>query len=466
MRAGVAALALALLAASCGGADDAATPSTTSSSTTTTVPATTSSVTTTLPTITLAPTTAAPTTTIDPTSVSIICGSGEPLLEPDLDGDGEREQVFIADRGDGQLLHICDGPIVNDRSFDLAYGHWYLAVVDVEPDGTDDLFIGARDFFDEPGAPATTLHWVDVTGDGIVVHAVDDRGVGIDPSLGAGCVDVDGDGDREVVQFIRSDFGDGVVVRRLVASVRPDTHPVPGQGLVDVPDEPEFRSLIGTFTCGDEPVEFVLVEPPPAICEADDADVRTTVDIDGDGLDDLVAQGRLDHGAALRGADHDSPTVLACLADGRIDELPYGGMGEVFGVGSGPGATPFVWTGGTTAFAAFTAPVFWRDGRLAFLEDADGEIIGFTDGFPGADPIDGMLHRSGCGDADGDGSVEFIQVTATTSDVLRWERRAWSVADGIASLAWSDAGVRDLPPDDDTYRALADLAPDDCGYVE
>lgn len=464
MRAGVAALALALLAASCGGSEAGAPPSP-SSTISTTVPATTSSVTTTLPTLTLAPTSAAPTTTIDPTSTSIICGSADPLLEPDLDGDGEPEQVHLVDRGDGQALYICDGPIVNDRSFDLAYGHWYVAVTDVEPDGTDELFIGARDFFDGPGAPATSLHWVDVSGDDIVIHADGGRELTVGPTTGGGCVDLDADGDRELVGYLRHDSGDGMVVTRRVSSARPPEDPIVGQGELIVPDSAKSRALVGGFTCGDEAVDLLLVEPPLAICEADDADFHTIVDIDGDGLDDLVAQGRLDHGPLLRGRGHGSPTVLACLADGRVDELPYGGMGEVFGVALGPDGAPFVWTGGTTVSAAFTVPVYWRDDRLAFLEDGDAETIGFTDGFPAADPVDGVVRRSGCGDADGDGTLEFVQVSATPTDVLRWERRAWSVADGVATLAWTDAATRDLPADGDTWRSLADLVPDDCRFI-
>lgn len=460
MRAGVAALALALLAASCGGADEAAIPSTSSSSTTTTMPATTSSVTTTLPTITLAPTTAAPTTTIDPMSVSIICASGNPLLEPDLDGDGEPEQVFIADRDDGQVLHICDGPIVNDRSFDLAYGHWYLAAVDVEPDGTDELFIGARDLHFGRDQLSTTLHLVDVSGDGLVVHADGGLGLGIDIWTGAGCVDVDGDGARELVHYWASDTEDAI--ERALAAVDPDTEPVVGQGRFTVPADDDTRSLLGAFTCGTEPVDLLDVAPPAAICET--GDFSTLVDLDGDGVDDVVAQGDLDHGARLRGRDYGGPSVLACLASGAVDEMGYGGMGEVFGVDVGPDGAPFVWTGGTSANAAFIAPVYWVDDALDFLRDGDGEIIGFTDGFPGADPPNGVISRSGCGDADGDGSLEFVQVSATPSEVLRWERRAWSVTDGIATLAWSDAGTLDLPADGGTWAALEDLTPDDCGY--
>lgn len=376
--------ACACLATSCSGDGESAEPSPTSA----TAPAADSTTTTT--TVALSTT-----TTIDPTSTSIICGSGTPLLEPDLDGDGEPEGVFVVETGGGQALYVCDGPIVNDRSLELAYGVWYVAAADLDADGTDELFLGASTIADLPGRPDAWLLPVDASGPELTI-------------------------------------------------------------VVDDPDSPADVSL--------DDLEYRRVSPPPAICEVEEqSDFAERVDLDGDGLDDLVVQGRLDHGSLLLDDGVlGSPSVVACLASGEVDELAYGGMGEVFGVGAGPDGAPLVWTGGTTVSAAFVAPVQWRDGRLDFLRDIDGVVFGLTDGFPAVED-EGRILRSGCGDLDGDGIDEFVQIEADDDgSVWRWRRDAWHIVDGVAVPAWADTGTLDASAFDGAYDAVAALANDTC----
>ncbi|MEM8706541.1 MAG: hypothetical protein AAGE98_08795 [Actinomycetota bacterium] len=344
------------------------------------------------PTTTSATTT---TTTIDPTSASIICGSGTPLLEPDLDGDGDVEGVFLVERAGGQSLYLCDGPIVNDRALDLEYGVWYVGATDLDVDGIDDLFLGASTLADQPATPDAWWLPVDTSGPELSV-VINDSAPPADVSL----------------------------------------------------DE----------------LGAVRVAPPAAICEADgQSGFPSRVDLDGDGLDDLVVQGRLDHGWELVGEDGiGSPSVVACLATGEVDELAYGGMGEIFGVGTGPGGEALVWTGGTTVNAAVVFPVVWRDGRLDFVRRMDGEVLVLTNGFPFAEP-GGEVARYGCGDADGDGVAEFVQVRLISSDgIPEWERTAWRLVDGRADEVWADAGSLTSAPDEDDFDALGDLVPDTC----
>ncbi len=462
----IATTVLGSAAAACSGDAESAGPTSTVPTSTTSQPAA-DTTTTSDPPVTSTSTTSTSTTTPPR------CPDTPPLRTVDLDGDGDDAGVWIVERSGGQQLIVC-AP-TERRTLDLESAAWYLAVTDVEPDGIDELFIGAADIDDTRETPATVLRWLDPAGGGLRPYS-DGFGRGLSVGAlgsGAGCVDVDGDGDRELVSLTvdGAESTDEVVAwRRSVSTAIPGADVTDDRrGTFDRETQAAAIDLLSTFSCGDELVPLERVSPPATICEPDDAPFGSeTIDLDGDGDLDRVVQKEARGDAGLRSADYGGPAIAVCLSSGATDELPVGGMGEVFGVGRGPGGLPVIWTGGTSISAAYRAAVVVIDGRLTYVDDAGtGFTFGLWDGYEGWDPDDARIGASGCGDIDGDGRQEFVQVEAVVDgDVLRWTREAWSFDGRSAAAGATDQGTRPAPQDLEAefggYEEIVDLAPDDC----
>ena len=166
------AAAAALLAAACGNAaePDAAAPTTTAT-VSTTQQATTSTA---APsTTTVQPATSAPTTTTEPASD---CPDIAPLATPDIDGDGNEDGVWLSSVVGGERLRVCGLGV--DYALELEHSAWYIVVTDIEPDGTDELFLGAPDLEDSPGLPASALYWLEPDGERLVPYT-SDSGTGL-----------------------------------------------------------------------------------------------------------------------------------------------------------------------------------------------------------------------------------------------------------------------------------------------
>lgn len=392
----------------------------------------------------------------------------------DIDGNGEAEDVMLTERDGGQTLWVC-GP-AGGRSIELEFGVWYLAVTDVEPDGVDEIFLGAADFDDAPGTVNTKLHWIHPEGDGLAARTEDFAGVWIGPTSGAGCVDADGDGDgvRELVQLWTDTEASSetmVVWHREISDALPvegDFFAVEGEFAVGRDDN--AIELLSTFSCGDELVELTRVRPPATICGTTDGSSHypLAVDLDGDGLEDLVTQRNANAAEALQGHQYGGPAVAVCLGSGLTDEVRVGGMGEIFDVGEGPGDQPIIWTGGTTVSAGFSNPMVIEGDRLVFVRTADDLPLTLWDGYQGTDPASGgEWGASGCGVVADTGVEEFVQVVATVAgDQFVWSHTAWELSGSEASAGSTGSGSIPLPADFDTegpWEALDELAPDTCG---
>lgn len=385
----------------------------------------------------------------------------------DVDGDGVAEQVILAERDGGQALWVCGAD--GGRSLELEYAIWYVAVTDVEPDGMDEIFLGAADFDDAPAVPAGKLHVIRPEGDGLAARTEDFAGVWIGPTLGAGCLDVNGDGVRELLQLWidREASADETVVwhREVSDALAPigEIHAVDGEFVVGRDDD--AIALLSTFSCGDELVDVHRISPPDAICRAGGA-VPLPVDLDGDGLDDLVRQWNANAAEVLVGREYGGPAVAVCLGSGATDLVRVGGMGEVFGVGAGPGGRPVVWSGGTTVSAAYSSPMVVENDRLLFLGTDDGHGLTLRDGYSGGVPPDGDVGASGCGDIDGDGEQEFVQVLiAVSGEELVWTRTSWGLDGTEATRGPSDSGTMPVPEGFeywDLQHLAEERAPDEC----
>jgi len=388
-----------------------------------------------------------------------------------MDGDGIDEQLMITERPEGQALWAC-GPD-GGRSIELEYAVWYLAVTDVEPDGIDEVFLGAADIGDAPGVESVVLHWIKPQADHLVASTKEFAGAGIGPFSGIGCVDVDGDGVRElVVLFVDREASttETIAWRRQVSSALPhDGDKAATTGTFTVGRDDSAIALLHTFSCGDNLVDLIRVRPPAAICTTNTRfqGEPVTADLDGDGLDDLARSWEARGEEALRGREFGTPAVVICLGSGLTDEVLVGGMGEIFDVGSGPGGQPIVWSGGTTVSAGFSDPMLVAGGRLVFLQDTTGESLTFWDGFQGLDrAVAGVWGRSGCGDINADGQDEFVQVEATrVGGRLDWSRRIWTLRGTVAVPGPSDSGSVSMPADYATQGiggSLDNVAPQSC----
>jgi len=420
------------------------TTTTTTGSTSTTVASTTS-------------TTAAPIDLPD-------CPAGQPLAVADLDGDGVDENLLITERDGGQVLWAC-GPD-GGRSLDLEYAVWYLAVTDVEPDGVDEVFLGAASIYDAPGAVGTRLHRVEQRGGRLEAYTGNYTGIPVGSNNGAGCIDVDGDGVRELMRVwvdTEASTNDTVVWQRAVASAIPFDERKPiSTGEFTVGGHDAAIALLSSFSCGDDLVDLIRVQPPRAICEGEAGAEALVVDLDRDGIDDLVRQRRSDTGV-FSGASSRGPAVAVCLGAGLNDEVLVFGMGEVFNISTGPGGQPVVMSGGTSAWAAFSDPMVVENGRLLFVRGEDGMVLTLWDGYSyGAAEWGGW----GCSDMDGDGREEFVQVVATFGDVdVSWTRDTWSLQGATAVAGPTDSGSLPGPADIENAElvaALNHLVPNTC----
>lgn len=450
-------LLVALLTVACSGDDGGAADDTTPGSSAGTV-----SVTSTMPVTATAP----PTVTVPSPSVDDECPDVDPVAMADVDGDGVREDVILAERDGGQALWVCGSE--RARSLELEYAIWYVAVVDVEPDGVDEIFLGAAGFDDAPGTPAAKLHWIHDDEGGLAPRIEDFAGVWIGPNAGAGCLDVDGDGARELLElWIDTETStDATVVwnRNVSDALAPVGDPYAAEGEFVVGRDDDAIALLSTFSCGDDLVELHRVPLPAAICRTKAG--PAPLGLDGDGTDDLVRQWQSNAAEVLAGREYGGPAVVVCLGSGATDMVRVGGMGEIFGVGEGPGDQPVVWTGGTTVSAAYSSPMVVEDGRLRFLRTAEGDTLTLRDGYEGVEPPDGDVGASGCDDVDGDGEEEFVQVVVTVSDdQLVWTRTGWNLVDAGVVEGVSDSGTMPLPDAfefGDLYGIAAELAPDNC----
>ena len=384
------------------------------------------------------------------------CPASNPIDRLDLDGDGTLEGAWILERVGGQRLVICGPATV--RNLDLEYGAWYLAVADVEPDGTDELFLGEADIEDTPAKPAALLHWVDPTGPELEPFAAGFTGLMIGPRSGGGCVDVDRDGTRELVSLFVDDAASSDEVigwRREVSSAVPwQRSRSDREGVFDRVSDGAAVELLSLFSCGDDIIPLTRVAPPAAICDQpqERSFEADPIDLDGDGRADRVLQHEARGAAALSGASFGGLAVTVCLAYGVADQLPVGGQGEVFGIGEGPGDHPVIWTGGTGVAAAYQRALVVDEGRLVAVGDPADEFgFGLWDGIELWD--EPRFGASGCEDVDGDGIEEFTQIEATVDGTnLFWTRKTWAFDGRRVTPGPETAGTRPLPGGFDVER--------------
>ena len=414
-----------------------------------------------------------PTTTAAPpptSAATVDCPNEPPVQNLDIDGDGVVDGVWLVDREGGQRLTVCSEAA--SRSIDLEYAVWYLAVADIEPDGVDELFLGSPGYTDRPEQPDVLLSWLE-PGAAELVPAIGDgwRGISISESTGAGCVDVDDDGARELVALSAEVDLDGsaqVAWQRRVSDAYPSATTGEAEGVFEVGRDDAAIDLLTTFSCGDDLVPLQRISPPPAICGEDQPYAfPIAADLDGDGVDDVAVQKDAAGEAAFRARSFGGPAIAVCLSSGATDEIPVGGMGEVFDVGSGPGGAPVIWTGGTSISAAYRGALVVDEGRLRYVEQPDGGGFGLWDGVELWDPEVPRFGASGCADLDGDGTTEFFQVEATIDgDQLVWTRETWSFDGLLAAPGPTDDGSRPLPvgfdPEVDGWGAIADMAAEEC----
>ncbi len=361
----------------------------------------------------------------DPTEEVFDCPPDAAMVTARLGEDRHSAGVWIIERAGGQELVICDQ--TGSAAMELDYAVWYLAVIDRDADGSDELFVGAADHFDAVESPA--VHMFRVTqGDTALTVVTDDPGIAIEPARD-GCVDRNG---------------------------------------LTVTD------LSTATTCGGGSFPLVRVAPPAAICHDESASAsRYYIDLDGDGTDDEIVQRQATGRASLENSNSsgwDGWAVAVCLGSGVNDQQLVGGSGLLFDVGYGPAGRPLIWTGGRTQFTVFRSALVMDAGRLAFLLDEGGTVFSLWDGLSwdgySDDGTDYHWRASGCADLAGDGVSEFIQVeAAVVDDRLEWLRSTWTL-DGRTVVAGAvDTGSAPAPVQaepDTELEVLGDLAPDRC----
>ena len=139
----------------------------------------------------------------------------------------------------------------------------------------------------------------------------------------------------------------------------------------------------------------------------------------------------------------------------------------MFDVDRGPGGQPVIWTGGTTASAAYMNALVVDSGRLVFVDDPGTEFgFGLWDGFQEWDESL-RIGVSGCEDTDGDGEEEFTQVEAeVVGDGLTWTRQTWTFDGRTATPGPSTSGSLPLPDEfdveTDSYDLVSGLTSDTC----
>jgi hypothetical protein len=450
-------VAFGLLAAACASdAPEAADPSSSTAATPPTTPSSTTAGTATPPSTT--------TTTEAPEPLLDCPRPAEPLATADMDGDGIDEALTIETVDGGQLFVACgrDG----GRSLDLGLGVWYLAVFDVEPDGVDEVFLGgSRSSFRRDRPP--TLHRVDPSGNRLEQFNENRSGI----SGGVGCVDVDGDGVRELVRtWIDDDASTSEEVvwdREVVVSRPADDEPDPTRGVFRVGPDDDQIALLTRLSCG-EIIEPIRVQPPAAMCA--EAGRTILADVDADGLDDRVHQRQTNSLAVFEGHENGGPAIAVCTAAGGNDEVKVGGMGEIFAVSVDTGDRPTIWSGGTTAASASYDPMVWVDGRIVPITDDDGPIY-FESGWFGND----RRMAFGCVDLDGNGIVELVQFDGVRDGAeMVWTRRSWETVADQAELITETGGRLPWPEwpkgefTGELPVAFDDLAVSDvaCGWVQ
>jgi hypothetical protein len=420
---------------------------------------------------TVSTSTTLPTTTTEAPEPLLDCPRpADPLATADMDGDGIDEVLTIEEIDDGQRFVACGSD--GGRSLDLGLGVWYLAVFDVEPDGVDEVFLGGRGRRDLSGSAPVRLRWIDPRGPALQPYTENSAGLGVGATGGAGCVDVDGDRSRELVSTridTEASTADEIVWHREVASARPfEGDPDPIEGVFRVGVDDARIGLLSRLSCGEDLVELVRVAPPASICVGRGRSIG--VDVDGDGLDDLVRQRDTDALEVFEGREHGGPSIAVCTTAGQNDEVRVGAMGEIFAVSDATGDRPTIWSGGTSAGSASYDPMVWIDGRIVPIGDDDGPIY-FDSGWFGND----QRMAFGCADLDGNGIVELVQFDGVRDGVeMVWTRRSWETMADRAELVIETGGRLPWPewPEGEFTGELPvafdDLAVSDagCGWVD
>ena len=394
----------------------------------------------------------------------------DPLATADMDGDGLDEVLTVEEVDDGQQFVACGSD--GGRAIALGLGVWYLAVFDVEPDGTDEVFLGGPKLRDLSGSPSVSLRWMDPRGPALQPYTENLAELRVGGSGGAGCVDVDGDGSRELVSTwidTESSTADEVVWHREVASARPfEGDPDPIEGVFRVGVDDARIALLSRLSCGEDLVELVRVAPPASICDGRGRSID--VDVDGDRLDDRVHQRDTNAFENFEGSEYGGPSIAVCTAAGQNDEVRVRGMGEIFAASDATGDRPTIWSGGTTAANVSYHPMVWIDGRIVPITDDDGPIY-FDSGWFGND----QRMAFGCADLNDDGIVELVQFDGVRDGAeMVWTRRSWETVADQAELVTESSGRLPWPewPEGEFTGELPvefdDLAVSDeaCGWVD
>ena len=178
---------------------------------------------------------------------------------------------------------------------------------------------------------------------------------------------------------------------------------------------------------------------PGGGCEAP----RAAVDVDGDGREDAVGEGR------------DGDELVVCLTSGEDVAVEWLGGHEAFDVLDldDDGRAEVVY-GSTVLFADVQRLARHVDGEFVVVEDRRGDPFELTDGVLGADAGNRPAHTSvwGCADVDGDGVDELVQAVAFR-EVETWEVTTTVLAldgDRVQVVEETTTDV-DWPEDADTF---------------
>ena len=189
--------------------------------------------------------------TVDPPSLDPLTG--------DFDGDGAKDQAWQEQGRDGVTVSVCTASGTLASAPVLGQGEAF-AVQDVQGDGTDELWPGGTTV---SGLVTNVLVMTGRRLEHVTLAGSEDRLL-LDnrpetdssdlPGRGIGCVDIDGDGRREVVQLVSHTEGETVEWERTAYAIDGglarlvDT----ASGAYHSPEDDAKIQLLTMATCGDE----------------------------------------------------------------------------------------------------------------------------------------------------------------------------------------------------------------------
>lgn len=188
---------------------------------------------------------------------------------------------------------------------------------------------------------------------------------------------------------------------------------------------------------------------PTSPCDPTPLSTPISADLDGDAVVDLVR------------FDPSESDLIVCTAEGTYTALA-GGMGEVLeAVDLDGDGIDEILAGGTAAWGAGADVYRLIDGTLAAVILPDGTPLSLWVGLP---PPDGFL-AYGCADFDDSGDIEIAVVEGTVDgSTARWTRKLYDLVE-FKAVEWSrDRGTFDASgaPDILSHPTLGEITGTDC----